>query len=223
MKKVGIIGGAGPYASALFYETMIEESYLQSEVVPEILLLNYSFTRGLTEEEGVRNEQQLLGELHYCVQTLERHRVQIGVLACNTLHLYMRKLPQSGVVFLSLPDAVMRQAREEGHHRLLILATQNTCRSGLYFDPKMTAIYPMAQEQSLVDQVIDHVLAGDLRYSDSDALAQVIEKTAERFDFDGVVLGCTDLPVLHHRFPIQSVKPLFDSIKIPAKMLRRMI
>lgn len=223
MEKLGIIGGAGPYASALFYQTMIQESYLQARSVPEILLMNYSFTRGLTTEENERNESLLLDELDYCVQTLERNEVKIGVLVCNTLHLYLRKLAKRSLRFFSLPDLVMEKARENGHYRLLILATQNTCQSDLYQHPHITPLYPSASDQLIVDRVIDHVLEGKIYQSDSLLISQMIQNGAKQMNFDGVVLGCTDLPVLHDRFPIQASQMLYDSVKIPAKILGRIL
>ena len=160
MKKIGIIGGAGPLASALLYETIIHESYLQALKVPEIFLINYPFTRGLTFKEGKENEKILRDELSYCVKTLVQNDVDIAVIACNTLHLYMQLLPKSSIPFLLLPHLIMEKAIENGHHHLLILGTQNTCRSHLYQRSEMTVLYPPQKEQKLIDEVIDHVLQG---------------------------------------------------------------
>ena len=65
MKKLGIIGGAGPLASALLYETLIQESYALGRQVPEIVLINYPFSRGLSLEEGKNNEEIIHQELSY--------------------------------------------------------------------------------------------------------------------------------------------------------------
>ncbi len=225
MKKIGIIGGAGPLASALFYETIVQECYLQAHQVPEILLINYPFSRALTLEEGVVNESKLKDELQYCVDILSQYRVDVGILTCNTLHLYLpllegKKTPFS---FYALPFLVMEEAKERGHRRLLILGTQNTCNSQLYQHPEMEMVYPYPQHQRLADEVIDRVLKGEITPKDSFLMSEVISQIASENSFDGVVLGCTDLPVLHHRFPIASKKPLYDSIKIPAKILKRYI
>lgn len=219
MKKLGIIGGAGPLASALLYETLIQESYALGRQIPEIVLINYPFTRGLSLDEGKKNEELLQDELRYCIKILVNTGVEIGVLACNTLHLFLRQLPQSPLQFHYLPELVVDAAKEKKHHRLLILGTQNTCRSRLYQLAEIQAIYPSSQDQKLIDGVIDRLLEGKILKSDSLLVTQVVAKTSLLNDFDGVVLGCTDFPVLHHHFPISSVKPIYDSIKIPAKTL----
>jgi aspartate racemase len=223
MKKVGIIGGAGPLASALFYETVIRESYQARQEIPEILLLNYPFTRGLSLNEGEKNSEILLGELSYCINTLAQQEVEIGVLACNTLHLYLKRLSHLSVSFLSLPHLVMQEAIRNGHHRLLILGTENTCRADLYCHPDIYFCHPSQADQHQIDTIIDHVLTGEVAREDSDKITRLIEKISEQMEFDGVILGCTDLPVLHHHFPIRSKKQLYDSIKIPAKVLRGLL
>jgi aspartate/glutamate racemase len=84
-------------------------------------------------------------------------------------------------------------------------------------------IYPSAQDQFTIDAIIDRVLEGKILKKDSSLVSRIINRTLQNESFDGVVLGCTDFPVLHHRFPISSLKPIYDSIKIPAKTLAGII
>ena len=222
MKKVGIIGGAGPLASALFYQTVIQECYNQAQFVPEIHLLNFPFTRGLTSEEGLHNGTLLEKELQYCLDIFTLNGIEIGILACNTLHLYLNMLPKT-IPFVSLPETVMTEARTRGHHRILVLGTQNTCYSNLYCHQDLEVLYPPKMIQLDLDAIIDRVLQGKILQEDSHYVSKFIEEYSKTTSFDGIVLGCTDLPVLHHHFPIQAYKPLYDSIKIPAKKLRGLL
>lgn len=219
MKKLGIIGGAGPLASALLYETLIQESYARGLQVPEMVLINFPFTRGLSFDEGKENKISLINELGYCVQFLIKNGVEIGLLACNTLHLILRNIPQAPVQFYSLPELVIKAALDKKHLRLLILGTENTCRSHLYQHAGIQAIYPTSENQKLLDEVINRVLEGRVLKEDADLVAQIIRQISRSNDLDGVVLGCTDFPVLHHRFPIHSDQPVYDSIKLSAKTI----
>lgn len=220
MKKLGIIGGAGPLASALLYETVIQESYAVRRRIPEIILINYPFTRGLSCKEGKENEKTIHSELKYCIQFLAKNQVEVGVLACNTLHLFLKKHIHPSIQFYHLPEIVVKAAKNQQHHRLLILGTQNSRHFNLYQQTEsMQTIYPSSSNQTMIDGVIDRVLEGKILKEDSSLISHVIEKTLEKESFDGVVLGCTDFPVLHHHFPIASSKPIYDSIKIPAKTL----
>src|SRR5690348_2579881 len=103
MKKLGIIGGAGPLASALFYETLVYESYRLRYPLPEILLLNYPFSRGLTPQESQENGVMVREELLHCLKVLEEAGAEVGILVCNTLHLELAKAPRGSVRFLRIP------------------------------------------------------------------------------------------------------------------------
>jgi aspartate/glutamate racemase len=219
MKKIGIIGGAGPLASALLYESLVYESYLQKQPIPEIFLLNFPFTRGLTLDEGQNNKKLIFEELSYCIEILIQNGVEIGMLACNTMHLFLRTFPPIPILFQQLPNLVMNEARKRDLRRLLILSTQNTCHFNLYQHEELITVYPSTQTQVLIGEIIDRILEGKITKEDSNLLGKLIHETSTMTDFDGVVLGCTDLPVLHHHFPIVSDKPILDSIKISAKAL----
>jgi aspartate racemase len=221
MKKFGIIGGAGPLASALFYETVIHESYQLRRSLPEILLLNYPFHRGLTPEEGEENGSLLRRELAHCLNVLERGGVTSAVLVCNTLHLELATMSHHSIHFFPIPDLVLEEIRKKGGKRLLLLGTQNTCLSSLYQQESVMISCPSPDAQRVVDQVIDHLLEGKMTEHDSLQLERVIREFPE--EIDGVILGCTDLPVLHHRFPLHSEKPIYDSVKIPARALLRFL
>jgi aspartate racemase len=221
MKKLGIIGGAGPLASALFYETLVHESYRLQRLLPEILLLNYPFNRGLTPEEKLRDGSLVREELLHCLNALETGGASIAILVCNTLHLELAKLPRGSVCFCSIPDLVLEKIQEEKQKRLLLLGTQNTCNSPLYHKSDLTIFRPLPEGQKIIDQAIDHVLEGNISEKDARLIEHVIESFPEKID--GVILGCTDLPVLHHHFPIQVDQPIYDSVKIPAKSILRFL
>lgn len=218
MKPLGIIGGAGPLASVLLYETIIRESYRQTGTHPEIHLINFPFTRALTQKEGYHHEAHVKKELSYCLELLRHRGVAKAIVACNTLHLYLRHLPDIGFC-LSIPELVLQKALKQGDHRLLILATQNSCQSGLYEHPEVKCLYPNSKGQMLLDAVIDRVLVGRVERRDAELLSDLLHEIYQRTPYDGVVLGCTDLPVLHDAYPIQCPKYIYDSIKIPAKEL----
>ena len=221
MKKLGIIGGAGPLASALFYETLVHESYRLGQAPPEMLIINYPFHRGLTPKESQHNGGLVREELSHCLKALETGGATVGVLVCNTLHLELAHLPQEKVRFLRIPDLVLDAIDENQGKRLLLLATQNTCLSSLYDQRGLTLLRPSSAGQKIVDEVIDRILAGHILAQDARAIEEIIRNVPE--EIDGIILGCTDLPVLHHHFPLSTTRPIYDSIKIPAKRVLRFL
>src|ERR1700722_4519650 len=88
--KIGIIGGAGPLASALLYQKLLEACYIkEAKSMPEIVLLNYPFTRCLSQSEEQAHYAITRSELQYCIDQLAAYGVEQAVIACNTLHLFL--------------------------------------------------------------------------------------------------------------------------------------
>ena len=212
MKKLGIIGGAGPLASALLYQSLVKECYAQNLPLFEMVLLNVPFTRGLSLEEGSTHQRRIEQELRGAVESLMKNGVTLGALACNTLHAYLKSPP---IPFISLPQATLEEAKSMGSKRLLIFGTENTRHQQLY----KNQLFPGRAEQQVVNEVIDNILEGIVCERDSIRLSKAISTLSSQVD--GVVLGCTDLSVLHDAYPISSSIPIYDSIKITAKKLLR--
>lgn len=223
MKKLGIIGGAGPLASSLLYEEVVRNCYQYGGIIPEMIILNFPFSRLLSKREAGNHRERVKAELGYCITQLEEMGAEVAVLACNTMHLLLRAIPHGTIHFAGLPEMVLEEAKNHQARRLLFLGTENSCRSGLYNQSEIEMVYPSAQEQRLVDAVIDHVLVGRLLNEDSAQISQLIHAISSRESLDGVVLGCTDLPVLHHHHAIACAMPIYDSIKIPSRRIRDLL
>ena len=97
-KKIGVIGGAGPYASSLLYQRFITACYDAGDAVPEMVLLNFPFTRVLLLEEYTGRHTLLVEELQECFDRLDQQGVDVAVIACNTLHLFLSDVNTRGIV-----------------------------------------------------------------------------------------------------------------------------
>jgi aspartate/glutamate racemase len=177
--------------------------------LPEIILLNHPFKPGFIG---------LTEELEKCCRALEKNGVSKGVLVCNTLHLELAKL-KNQIDFFKINECVMEEILEKKGKRILLLATKNTCNSELYKIKGVDFLKPSKKEQAVVNQTIDHVLRGSFSRKDSLLIEALIDSYSGKID--GALLGCTDLPVLHHHFPIRTKKVIYDSVKIPVKTILR--
>lgn len=220
MTKIGIIGGAGPYASALFYQVLLDHLYAAKvHPIPEILIWNFPFTRGLTSKESQKHKKILQDELQYCLNAFASLNISRAAIVCNTLHYFLKNINLKGIEFFHLPKLVQEAVIEQGTSKLLLLSTQTTQLQKLYSHPQLNFIKPNEIEQSLIDATIDHVLAGKTLIKDSLLLKNLIEKLYQKKSFAGIVLGCTELPILHKKFPLHTSLPVFDSIEILARKI----
>ena len=217
---IGIIGGAGPLASALLYQLIVEEYYLrqkqgETRPLPEMLFFNHTFPRGLTLEESDHNKKRLENELEIGIQQLRQAGASTICIACNTLHSFLTSTQEKSL--LHLPQAVIASLREKGLRRVGILSTETTRNSTLYRDKKILLEYPSKEDQSILNPILDRILEGVILREDSICLSQMIQKMRETQNIEGIILGCTDLSVLNHRYPLHTKEVLlFDSIKILA-------
>jgi len=217
--KYGIIGGAGPYASALLYHKIVKQHYGSGlGALPELILINFPFTRGLTKSESQSNHETLIEEVQGCIESLASQGVSRFTISCNTLHHYLDHVDYQGMKPFHIPEMVLSQAKQEGLKTLLVLSTETTKQKGLYEDESMELVYPNSTEQQLINQVIDRILCGKICKEDAIILKNLVIEINKRKEIDGVILGCTDLPVLHASFPIAvpGIHTL-DSIDITAK------
>ncbi len=218
--KIGIIGGASPHAGALLFKAVVEAFSACGEAVPEVLLLNYPFTRGLRIQDAVRNQNLHKAELQYCIDRLARQGVTLASLGCNTLHLCLQGLNTHGIRFISLPNSVMEEAMRRKMKKLLILATETSIQKRLYRHPELEMVLPNSKEQKSIDRILDRVLGAQFDSEDGAALLEIAERIYCDNPYDGLVLGCTDFPVLHEKHPFNLKRVLtLDSVRIAADRL----
>ena len=220
LKKLGVIGGAGPLASSLFYESLIFECYKHNYPVPEIVLINHQFTHELRHliTEDTHPDKTIERHLVKCTKTLAESHVGSIIIACNSLHIYLPFLAKEfGIDFFSIPEAVLRNAHQGGYSKLLILGTQNTYYHDLYNHPEIATLAPPPNDQKNINEILVRIFDGKILIEDSLTISKIVKRLSSELDFDGVILGCTELPVLHHYHPFSFNKPIFDSIKLPAR------
>jgi aspartate racemase len=220
-KKIGIIGGAGPMASCQLYKMIIKEcqaKYGCKEDVdfPEMIIINYPFAKMINAEFISKNKEKLVQQLQKCFDEIDSCGGEVVGIACNTLHTLLEDIEFSRKNFIHIVDAVFYNAEQNNVEKILILATSTTVKSKLYAsDGFLESVYPDKQEQKLVDQIITNVLEDKVDSKDSKTLSDLISN----YDVDGVVLGCTEIPVLHEEFPINFDGLALNTTKILAENL----
>lgn len=230
MKKIGIIGGAGPMASCQLYKEIITEfqryGCKNDRDFPEIVIINYPFSNMLNVQEYVINQQVLIDELQYCFDWLYEQKVDIAVIACNTLHIFIKQIKIKIPCFIAIPDVILNDAIKKDVKKLLILGTEMTNQMQLYRSEFVTCITPDQNDQLVVSTVIDNILAGNINEHDAKKIDQIINNYKQEAAIDGVVLACTELPLLYEQYANTVFKGLneliiFDSIIMMAQEVRK--
>ncbi|MDO4262129.1 MAG: amino acid racemase [Eubacteriales bacterium] len=200
MRKLGVIGGLGPMASARFLGllTQMSEAKRDQEHM-EVLLYSKPQIPDRTAYILGESREDPLPALVGAGRILADWGAERIVIPCVTSG-YFREALESriGTPVVDLAREIALQARSEGVGRLGILATSGTIRSGLLqkelSGQGVEALTPEGEEQERVMRVIyGQLKAGE--EADPELLAPAARTLREK-GAQAVLLGCTELSLI---------------------------
>lgn len=125
----------------------------------------------------------------------------------------------SNAEFMSMIDEVCKEVLKDNNKKVGILASPSTIKSKLYqsnLEKKgVKSLVPNKRQQILIEKVIRNIIAGKKLEKDKEKLIKIAEFFKER-GADGVILGCTELPLI---FPKNYDSKVYNPIDILAKEL----
>ncbi len=199
MKTIGILGGMGPLATADLFRKIIVNTPAASDQEHIRVVIDSNTAIPDRTAAILSGGESPLPEMIRSAVGLERMGADLLIMPCNTAHhFYETLLPYIRVPMLHMIRETLREARERGVRRAGLLATDGTCRAGVYdavFEGSgVTLIKPDAEGQAEVMRVIyQGVKAGAARF-DTAAFQRALAALAAR-GAETMILGCTELPL----------------------------
>jgi aspartate racemase len=219
---IGILGGMGPEASSYLYRTLIEQSIEQYHArnnadFPEIVLHSIPVPDFISDAS---QRDVALAMLKERVKRLDAMDLGCLCIACNTAHVLLPELRDlAAAPFVSMIDEVADRVALDGLECVAVLGTPSTIRYGLYQDALdargVTTVAPDDLGLEVCERIIRHVLSGRVEASDAAELAALADGLLAQ-GAQGVVLGCTELPLV---FPHGYRVPVYDSLAILSSAL----
>ncbi|MHB1392264.1 MAG: cysteate racemase [Clostridia bacterium] len=209
MRTIGIIGGMGPLAAARLFERIVTltKAYRDNEHIPMIIDNNTNIPD--RTKSILNNGDNPVFELVRSALRLEIMGADVIILACNTAHYYYDEI----VKFVRIP--IINMVEETARYiksnypaakSAGLLATEGTCRSGIYarvFEGLgLEIIIPEQEEQQHITALIYDIKKGREDIDPTNAIKVVA--TLKNRGADVIVLGCTELPIAVSRFNICS-------------------
>jgi aspartate racemase len=219
-KRIGILGGMSPESTAEYY-LHITHSYTQrfgDYGYPEIIIYSVTFQPYVDwpKEDRWDLVAQGLGE---AARRLEAAGADFIIIATNTMHLLLEEIRASvHIPVLSLLDAVAAAIQAQGLQTVGLLGTRFTMEKPLY-SPALaargiTTLVPEAEDRLLINRVIyEELVAGQIREESRANFVKIIRKLAAR-GAQGMILGCTEIPLLISQ--ADAGMPVFDTTRIHA-------
>jgi aspartate racemase len=220
-RTIGILGGMSPESTSVYYEHITREYTARHADFGyrEILIYSVNFQRYVDwQRQGLWAEAA--GAM---VEALERLRLagaDFGVIATNTMHIVFEQVQAAvGMPLLSIVDATAQAIRDAGLRSVGLLGTVFTMRERFFREGLsrrgMEVLVPQDGDQDRINEVIYQELCrGEIRPESRAKFLDIIEALRER-GAQGVVLGCTEIPLLVR--PEDCRLPLFNTTILHAE------
>jgi len=216
MKRLGILGGMGPAASAEFVNRLVQQTpaNCDQDHVPFVLWNNPQIPdRSTSMRNGDNAPLPLLIE---GVAMLKAVSCDLIVIPCNSAHYWYDELIKYEVPIIHIVDSVADELRSLNveNQCIGVMGTQGTIEQGIYQNrlnqQGWTCIVPDQHEMdTYVQPAIDLIKAGKLQ--ESQALLMTVIYSLIDQGAKAVVLGCTELP-LAIRITSEDGVPIVNSI-----------
>jgi aspartate racemase len=220
VKRIGLIGGMTPESTCYYYQNYIRISREKfgPYTFPELVIYSINFEEFMNNPRGWKGRAELLIK---AARALEKAGVEIIAMSANTPHLVFPEVQKAvSVPMVSIIEALIEEIRRRGVRRVLLLGTKTTMTSDFYRNAIREAgfdvVTPSEEEIEEVNRTIFEELAFE-NLKSKPYLIELIEKYAREKGIDGVILGCTELPL--------AIKPgdvpveVFDTAEIHMRKL----
>ncbi|MBR4732569.1 MAG: amino acid racemase [Lachnospiraceae bacterium] len=228
MKKIGLVGGTGPESTLSYYKKLNEEidRLTNEKNMPDVAIESVNFRRAW--EYVVNGDREALTEyLAEKIRILKAGGAEVISLTAVTMHMVFEELEKrTGVTLVSIPRAVCEEIVKAGIKKVGLLGTMTTMEQDYVKKDLIAAgvevFVPDEQERALVaKRIYEELEKGIVKESTLQEFQQLIGKMKAEDGIEGVILGCTELPLLLNsgNCPV----PCFDSVEIHVRKLEKLV
>lgn len=204
MKKVGIVGGIGPEATVDYYQSIIskfQEEIGSKEDLPELFINSinmYKMFNMLTNGET----QEVINYLTDAVQKLESVGADFVVMCGNTPHIVFEQIQQKvQVPMISIVEETYLKAHDLRLEKIGLIGTKFTMENDFFRKPfifnNIEMVVPNQSEQEYIHRkIVEELENGIVNNETKTGFLSIINQMIDRDGIQGIVLGCTELPMI---------------------------
>ena len=224
MRKVlGILGGMGPLATVDFMRKLIEETPAAHDE-DHIPVIAWSVPQIPERPAAITgNGESPLPALLEGIRTLKKAGAIAIAIPCNTAHYWYADMVRAGgLPIIHIADAALAElaARRVAGNTVGLIATKGTLAAG-FFQERLAArgLQPITNSDMDIDEFVLPAIA-HVKRNELDAAAGLLEiAVAKLIDASaaGVILACTETPVVLDRLPPKLTAHCVDATRALAK------
>ena len=222
IKTIGIIGGVSWASSIEYYRIMNELARDRLGGVSSAQILMYSIEFGeFSKQERLADKgdwTMMTETILDAARRLKRGGADFIVIASNTINSLAGAVEQEvGLPVLHIADATGAAVQRKGLHTVALLGTKYTMEQPFYRDRLkkygVRVVIPNEKERDYVNAVIfDELCANRIKPESREGYKQIIERLQKEEGAEGVILGCTEIPLLIKQEDVAI--PVFDTTAI---------
>ena len=222
MKFIGLIGGMTWKSTLEYYHIMNESVKEKLGGLHSVKCILYSFDFESIAELQIKRKWKKLTQLMItATQTLEKSGAEFIVICANTMHLMADEVQKKiNIPILNIIDVTAEEILRQRLHKVGLLGTKFTMEEEFY-KKRMTdkfgidIIIPNKDEREIINSIIYKELSfGIIKKSSRAKYIEIIDDLLSR-DAEGIVLGCTEIPLLIKKDDVNA--PVFDTTSLHAK------
>lgn len=226
MKKLGLVGGIGPESSVIYYREILRAVRERMGSFPNLTIESLS----CFDVFDFCAKDDLAGLVAYVgrgIKNLVVAGADFVALCGNTPNIVFDELQaNSPVPIVSAVACSADYAFKNGLRKLILLGTKATMKADFFqkiFTPKGLQIFtPSDAEIELIAYKIEsEIELGIVKKETRAEILNIVNRLKIAHGVDGVILGCTELPILFegHKFDISCL----DTMRIHIKTLAQII
>ncbi len=203
MKKVGLVGGIGPASTLDYYRGIIEgyRARTGGNNYPFILIDSLNLTE-MYDLVDSKQWQPFTTKLVDSINSLAAGGAEFAAMAANTAHIVFDEVRrQSPLPVLSIVEETCKRAKAQDCHRVIVFGTAFTMSSNLYTAAfakyGIEAFVPTEAEQQAIHGIIfPHLQEGIVLPEEKQTMLAIAQRMIADHQSDGLILGCTELPLI---------------------------
>ena len=222
MKKIGLIGGMSWESSLVYYKIINERvrEVLGGFHSAKCIMESVDFAEiEKLQHEG--NWESLNGIMVESARNLEKANAELIILCTNTMHLCSEEIINNvSIPFLHIAKATASKIKLNNIKKVLLLGTKFTMEKEFFGeilrnDFDIEVVIPNEMDREIVHRIIYKELVHGKIESVSKKVYQRIINDSIKNGAEGVILGCTEIPLLIKSSDVNI--PVFDTTRIHAE------
>lgn len=221
MKTIGLIGGTGWISTLEYYRIINEETNKRLGGLNAARCILYSFNYADINECNIRDDHE--GVYKFVLDAalkLKNAGADCLVLCANTMHQYAERLDEEiKLPIIHIADTTAAEIKKHRLSSIGLLGTKFTMEMDFYTRrlsaSGINSLVPEKPERLFIHNTIMEELLKEIFKPESKKRFLEIINVLEQKGAEGIVLGCTEIPLLIKQ--ADTHLPVFNTLEIHAK------